>query len=221
MSFGTPYTPGEDAPHFWYDYFSPRLPTEVPTKKALRAQRAAMKATTTATVPSASTKTSEVPPALSAMFAGPAAPSPVPSPSPSPAFLAPPGRSYAATPTLCGSATTSATAVSHDDESDVYLPSPITSNISPTTEEDSIDYTPSDCDNTDSPFSSIDLSSEPSVPYIPSLPSSTSSPEPLPKPAPPSQNKDPGHVRRTLLALRGVKTVRRCDDRQRRVNLLA
>ena len=27
MSFGTPYTPGEDTPHFWYDYFSPRLPT--------------------------------------------------------------------------------------------------------------------------------------------------------------------------------------------------
>ncbi|KAI0695565.1 kinase-like domain-containing protein [Cerioporus squamosus] len=142
VSFGTPYGPGE-APHFWYDYFSPTLPTEVPTKNSIRKKRAARKnaptTTTTTTAAAPKTETSVVPPALSAMFATPA-----PSRARSPAFmyLAPPlpprTRSPAflgipsGTPTLCGSSRSaatsgSATAVSFNDVSDVYFPSHIAS----------------------------------------------------------------------------------------------
>ncbi|RPD55309.1 kinase-like protein [Lentinus tigrinus ALCF2SS1-7] len=227
VSFGTPYGPGE-APYFWYDYFSPSLPTEVPTKKSLRKKRAAKAAST----PTATTfKTREVPPALSAMFANPA-PSWAPSPSPTPAFLAPPARSYAGTPTLCGSATTSATAVSYNDVSDVYLPSPIASDIprTPTLASgdigaiivspiphDIIDYIHSNSDEVQ--FSSVDLENKPSCTnaHIPTLASPTS-PYTTTSAA---QHKQPAFFRRALMALRGVKAVRRCDDRRRRVDLLA
>ncbi|TFK83791.1 kinase-like protein [Polyporus arcularius HHB13444] len=134
VSFGTPYEPGE-APHFWYDYFSPSLPTEVPTKKSLAKSRAARKTTTASTAPPP--RTCEVPAALSAMFVTPA-PSRAPSPgflapsfrAPSPALLVPrPARPYSATPALCASAATSATAVSWNGASDVCSPSPIASDI--------------------------------------------------------------------------------------------
>lgn len=133
VSFGTPYGPGE-APYFWYHYFSPSLPTEVPTKASQRKNRAAAAKTTSSISAMPAFKTSEVPAALSAMFA---TPTPSRAPSPSPAFLGPSFRAaspaflgvQAGTPTLCGSAATSATAISGHDVSDVYCPSHITYDI--------------------------------------------------------------------------------------------